>query len=109
MFDSTSAGGAGLKFIDEAQLDYSKIGEKYLQDLREQVRKRENDVDLAFTKNTENSGANTDQKSLKAEDIMEMTPAQKNEFLSRRKLQQKKEAEVDAAKKDAKTLIIERK
>ena len=38
-----------------------------------------------------------------------MTPAQKNEFLSRRKLQQKKDAEIEAAKKDAKTLILERK
>lgn len=46
---------------------------------------------------------------LKAQDIMDMTPAQKNEFLSRRKLQQKKEAEIEAAKRDPYTIIIERK
>ena len=40
---------------------------------------------------------------------MEMTPAQKQEFLARKKLQQKKEAELEAAKKDPKTLIIDRK
>lgn len=40
---------------------------------------------------------------------MEMTPAQKNEFLSRRKLQQKKEAEIEAAKRDPQTIILERK
>lgn len=46
---------------------------------------------------------------LKAQDIMDMTPAQKNEFLSRRKLQQKKEAEIEAAKRDPQTIILERK
>ena len=40
---------------------------------------------------------------------MEMTPAQKQEFLARKKLQQKREAEIEAAKKDPKTLIIDRK
>jgi hypothetical protein len=62
-----------------------------------------------LAKKDTNSASNTIPKNIKAEDIMEMTPAQKNEFLSRRKLQQKKEAEIEAAKKDAKTLIIERK
>ena len=40
---------------------------------------------------------------------MEMTPAQKNEFLSIRKIQQKREEEEEAKKKDPYTLIIGRK
>ena len=40
---------------------------------------------------------------------MSMTPAEKQEFLSRRKLIQKKESEANALKKDPKTLILERK
>lgn len=40
---------------------------------------------------------------------MEMTPAQKNEFLSMRKIKQKREAEEEAKKKDPLTLIIARK
>ncbi len=43
------------------------------------------------------------------EDIMEMTPQQKQEFLARKKLEQKRQVELEAAKKDMKTLVIERK
>jgi hypothetical protein len=43
------------------------------------------------------------------EDIMLMTPAQKQEYLAKKKLEQKKEAEIEASKKDPKTLIIDRK
>ncbi len=43
------------------------------------------------------------------EDIMEMTPQQKQEFLARKKLEQKRQMEHEAAKKDMKTLVIERK
>ncbi len=43
------------------------------------------------------------------EDIMEMTPQQKQEFLARKKLEQKRQMELEAAKKDMKTLVIERK
>lgn len=42
-------------------------------------------------------------------DIMSMTPAEKQDYLSKRKLQHKKEDEEYANKKDPKTLILERK
>lgn len=40
---------------------------------------------------------------------MEMTPQQKQEFLARKKLEQKQLEEQEAAKMDMKTLVIDRK
>jgi hypothetical protein len=44
-----------------------------------------------------------------AEELMSMTPAQKQEFLTRRKLQQKREADEHSQRRDPEVLILEKK
>ncbi|CDW89871.1 UNKNOWN [Stylonychia lemnae] len=83
--------------------NYKDIGEKYMLDLREQTRRYEHDQFVKKIQSTNENG----ETNLKALSIMEMTPAQKQEFLLQRKLQQKKAQEngIDPLK----SLILEQK
>ena len=79
-----SMGTEGLRFHDP-NLNYVDQGEKYLQQLREEIRKRELD-EAAGVKFLDTKGRMMIKQNQPKEDIMEMTPAQKQEFLARKKL-----------------------
>jgi hypothetical protein len=70
----------GLTFLDP-NADYTKQGELHMQKLREEIRKRE----LEEALNSKNM-ITADGKVAK-QDIMEMTPAEKQEFLARKKIE----------------------
>eukprot|EP00347_Sterkiella_histriomuscorum_P002593 403367545 len=69
--------------------NFQEMGEKYIQDIREQTKRLEKEQMIKKQLLIE---TNIDQ-NLKGSNIMKMTPAQKQEFLLQRKLIQKREKE----------------
>lgn len=114
-----------MKYLDPSFVDqYKEAGERYLYELKKEFRAKEVEeqnshvVTNPLTQGVKvtSLGGTKDAKRRKAEklhvaaeEIMSMTPAQKQEFLAKRKQLQKRETEDYEKRRDPQTLILERK